>query len=61
MPDQTLPLTDKLIADLPFASQGQYKVRDQLQKGFLVLVGKRKKNLHGRGGVLAGWRPGVQG
>jgi integrase len=57
MTDQTLPLTDKVIADLPFASNGQYKVRDSLQKGFLVLVGKRKKTFMAEGEF---WRDGVR-
>src|SRR5215210_1294153 len=42
----TLPpskLTDTLIAKLPFASSGQYLVRDQEQAGFFVVVGKRSK------------------
>ena len=57
MPDRTLPLTDKVIADLPFALAGQYKVRDSLQKGFLVLVGKRKKTFMAEGEF---WRDEVR-
>lgn len=55
--DQTLLLTDKVIAALPFASDRQYRVRDSLQKGFLVLVGKRKKSFMAEGEC---WRDGVR-
>ena len=35
-------LTDRYVADLPFASDGQYSARDTLS-GFFVVVGKKRK------------------
>ena len=44
MADRHQTLTDKNIADLPFAAEGQYKVRDSELSGFFVLVGKPRKS-----------------
>lgn len=43
MPDMRIALTEKAIALLPPAKEGQYKVRDSELKGFYVLVGKRHR------------------
>ena len=37
-----MELTDRYIADLPMATEGQYGARDAL-KGFFVVVGKKRK------------------
>lgn len=50
-------LTDKNIADLPFAAESQYKVRDRELSGFFVLVGKRRKSFMAHGEF---WRDGVR-
>ena len=43
MPALRTNLTDKEIAKLPLATDGQYIVRDTELKGFFVVIGKRKK------------------
>ncbi|MDR3426070.1 integrase arm-type DNA-binding domain-containing protein [Silvimonas sp.] len=43
MPDMRIALTEKAIALLPPANEGQYKVRDSELKGFYLLVGKRQR------------------
>jgi integrase len=43
MPDIRLALTDKAIAKLPYAQDGQYLARDTELPGFFVLIGKNKK------------------
>jgi integrase len=50
-------LTDKAIAKLPFAQDGQYKVRDAELKGFFVRVGKRSKTYMVQG---EHWRDGFR-
>lgn len=57
MADRTLLLTDKAIARLPLAESGQYKVHDTELKGFLVLIGKRRKSFMAQGDF---WRDGVR-
>jgi len=57
MSDRHQTLTDKNIADLPFAADGQYKVRDSELSGFFVLVGKRRKSFMAQGEF---WRDGVR-
>lgn len=44
MPDLRLPLTDKNIANVPLAADGQYRARDTELAGFFVLVGTRTKS-----------------
>jgi integrase len=51
MPDQRAPLSDRLIARLPPAERGQYKVRDTELPGFQVVVGR-----HARTFVVKGER-----
>jgi site-specific recombinase XerD len=55
--DRTLLLTDKVITHLPLAESGQYKVHDTELKGFLVLIGKRRKSFMAQGDF---WREGVR-
>lgn len=43
MADQTLLIVDKVLARLPYATKGQYKIYDTELKGFLVVVGKQTK------------------
>ena len=43
MPDIRILLTDKAIAQLPTPKDGWYLARDTELKGFLVVVGKRKR------------------
>lgn len=43
MSDRQIPLSDRAIQRLQPASSGQYLVRDSDLKGFMVLVGKRRK------------------
>jgi hypothetical protein len=43
MPDIRIALTDKAVASLPLATDGQYLARDSDLPGFFVLVGKTKK------------------
>jgi hypothetical protein len=57
MADQTVLLTDKAIARLPLAEIGQYKVHDTDLKGFLMLIGKRRKSFMAQGDF---WREGVR-
>jgi site-specific recombinase XerD len=57
MTDPHQVLTDKSIARLPYAQDGQYKVRDAELAGFFVLVGKRKKSFMAQGEF---WRDGVR-
>ncbi|MFG1345546.1 integrase [Xanthobacter autotrophicus DSM 431] len=57
MADQTLLIADKLLARLPYADIGQYKVHDTELKGFLVVVGKRTKTFAAEG---AFWRDGAR-
>jgi integrase len=49
MPTERIILTEREIAKLPLATQGQYVVRDKELKGFFLVVGKRKKTftIHG--------------
>ena len=54
MDDLRQILTDKAIARLPYAKEKQYKVRDTEVAGFFVLIGKRRKSVHGAGRILAG-------
>lgn len=57
MADQTLLIADKVLARLPHADAGQYKVYDSELSGFLVVVGKRTKTFAAQG---AFWRDGVR-
>lgn len=57
MTDQTLLIADKVIARLPYAKSGQYRVYDTELKGFLVVVGKRTKTFAAQG---AFWQEGVR-
>jgi len=57
MSDRHQTLTGKNVADLPFAAEGQYKVRDCELSGLFVLVGKRRKSFMARGEF---WRDGVR-
>lgn len=57
MTDQTLLIADKVLARLPYATSGQYKVYDTELKGFLIVVGKRTKAFAAQG---AFWRDGVR-
>ena len=57
MPDQTLMISDKALASLPYATSSQYKVYDTELKGFIVVVGKRTKTFAAQG---AFWRDGVR-
>jgi len=57
MTDGRQTLTDKNIADLPLAPEGQYKARDSELSGFFVLVGKRRKSFMAHGEF---WRDGVR-
>jgi integrase len=43
MPDVRIALTDKTVAGLPLATNGQYLARDTELPGFFLLVGKTKK------------------
>jgi hypothetical protein len=49
MVDLRIPLTDTIIKELEPPAEGQYVVRDATQKGFYILVGKRKRTfmVHG--------------
>jgi Arm DNA-binding domain len=49
--------TDKAIAKMPFALDGQYKVRDAELKGFFVRIGKRSKTYMVQG---EHWRDGFR-
>ncbi|WP_293905339.1 integrase family protein, partial [Phenylobacterium sp.] len=50
-----MSLTDKSLDKLPMATEGQYVVRDTELKGFLVVVGKRRKTFTVKG---EGWQNG---
>lgn len=43
MADLRLPLTDKNVANLPLAIEGQYRARDTELAGFFVMMGMRSK------------------
>ncbi|MDH2353355.1 hypothetical protein QCM80_22225 [Bradyrhizobium sp. SSUT112] len=43
MTDIRTSLTDKAIAQLPAPKEGWYLVRDTELKGFLVVIGKRRR------------------
>ncbi len=55
--DLRIELTDKNIHRLPFAADGQHRVRDTDLKGFFVVVGKRTKTYMVQGEY---WRNGVR-
>lgn len=50
-----MSLTDKALEKLPLATDGQYIVRDTELKGFLVVVGKRRRTFTVKG---EGWQNG---
>ena len=50
-----MSLTDKALEKLPLAPDGQYVVRDTELKGFLVVIGKRRKTFTVKG---EGWQNG---
>lgn len=52
-----MSLTDKALEKLPLATDGQYIVRDAGLKGFLVVVGKRRKTFTVKG---EGWKNGAR-
>ena len=57
MNDVSMEITDKAIDQLPLAAEGQYKVLDTELKGFVVVIGRRKKTFAAQG---AFWRDGVR-
>jgi integrase len=57
MADQSMEISDKAIGRLPYAGSGQYKVLDTELKGFVVVIGRRKKTFAAQG---AFWRDGVR-
>ena len=57
MADQSLEISDKAVGRLPYAKEGQYKVLDTELKGFVVVIGRRKKTFAAQG---AFWRDGVR-
>ena len=57
MADQKIDLNDKVIARLPYAETGQYRVRDSALKGFFVLIGKHSKTFMVQGEY---WKNGVR-
>lgn len=57
MADQSMEISDKVIGRLPYAESGQYKVLDTELKGFVVVIGRRKKTFAAQG---AFWRDGVR-
>jgi hypothetical protein len=57
MADQSMEISDKAIGRLPYAEMGQYKVLDTELKGFVVVIGRRKKTFAAQG---AFWRDGVR-
>ena len=57
MADTRQTLTDKVILNLPYSDDGQYKVRDADLSGFFVLVGKRRKSFMAQGEF---WRDGIR-
>jgi len=52
-----MEITDKAVNQLPLAEDGQYKVLDTELKGFVVVIGRRKKTFAAQG---AFWRDGVR-
>lgn len=50
-----MSLTDRAIEKLPLATEGQYVVRDSEVKGFLLVIGKRRKTFTVKG---EGWQGG---
>ena len=50
-----MSLTDRAIEKLPLATDGQYVVRDTELKGFLLVIGKRRKTFTVKG---EGWQGG---
>jgi site-specific recombinase XerD len=52
-----MEITDKAINQLPLAEEGQYKVLDTELRGFVVVIGRRKKTFAAQG---AFWRDGVR-
>jgi integrase len=52
-----MEITDKAISQLPYADKGQYKVLDIDLKGFVVVIGRRKKTFAAQG---AFWRDGIR-
>lgn len=57
MADQSMEISDKAIGRLPYAESSQYKVLDTELKGFVVVIGRRKKTFAAQG---AFWRDGVR-
>lgn len=57
MTDLIMEISDKAISHLPYAEEGQYKVLDRELKGFVVVIGRRKKTFAAQG---AFWRDGVR-
>lgn len=57
MADLSMEISDKAISRLPYAEEGQYKVLDTELKGFVVVIGRRKKTFAAQG---AFWRDGVR-
>jgi hypothetical protein len=53
MSDLSMEISDKAISRLPYAESGQYKVLDTELKGFVVVIGRRKKAFAAQG---AFWR-----
>src|SRR3954464_2348174 len=43
MPDIRVPLTERAVLKMPFATAGQYLARDTERKSFFVLVGRSTK------------------
>ncbi|MDR6624394.1 integrase [Caulobacter segnis] len=44
MDEKRILLTDRVVAQLPLAASGRYKVRDTEVSGFMVIVGRRRKS-----------------
>jgi integrase len=44
MDERRILLTDRVVAQLPLAKNGRYKVRDTEVPGFMVIVGRRRKS-----------------
>ncbi len=44
MDERRILLTDRVVAQLPLATSGRYKVRDTEVSGFMVIVGRRRKS-----------------
>lgn len=61
MPDQRALLSDRIIARLPPAERGQYKIRDTELPGFILVVGRHAKTFAVKGERWAdGKRTGCQ-